>query len=445
MNVLSAVEMTELGKSIRAWVTETYGEGLSKEALNKAVDEKVREILRKSTGRGAEFVLEHNPQMVFEVEKRILSPAGDVEVNKSLQDLNDDLYLLMKIANVGQPELLKSWSSQYKDRWTSLRKALNTATSGSGLEWVPTGFSNQMIESIMLETTVAKLFYSFNMPTNPFTFPLFLDDGEAYLGGQVTTDSPSMFPASTPDTDSLTFAAKKLVANYPIADEMTEDSAISVLPILRMSIARALARAKDNAIVNGDTSSAHMDTGYSVAARDARRAWLGLRKMCMSDLKQSGSSWAGSTGLALINGLVEDFGKYGIRPKDLALLVGTNGYSKVKNVDQIRTVDKVGNAATIIDGEVKKIDGIEIVVSEYVRENLNNSGIYDGVTVTDTQMILVNKKCFWEGVQKQVTIDFEQVKREGISYLIAQQRCIWQSIYDYTTEPMIGWLYDITK
>jgi len=50
----------------------------------------------------------------------------------------------------------------------------------------------------------------------------------------------------------------------------------------------------------------------------------------------------------------------------------------------VRTVDKYGQFATVLNGELGKIDGIPVIVSEKIRENLNASGVYDGTTTTKT-------------------------------------------------------------
>lgn len=448
MLTLSKAEYEELGTIVGTSMHESLKGKMDQKDFEKAVEDKVREIIKKSTNRGGNYPLNDvDPKLIFELDKELftdpkLSPHP--EVTKELQTVNDEMYILTVACKKEVPQQLSHFGD-FEARYSELAKALNTATAGSGLEWCPTGFSRQMLQDIELEAVVASLFPTIQMPTNPYTLPVFLGDGEAYLGSEATDDDPSMFRASEFSTSDKTLTAVKLIANYPVSDEITEDSAIPVLPMMRLSIARAMAKAEDNAIINGDTSTTHLDTGYTVQAYDARRAWNGLRDMLMSTLKTASSSWSVSAGLALLRGMIEDMEIYGVDPSKVKLLCNTNMRSKLRALNEVSTNDKFGTAATIHNGIIKQIDGMDIVLSQHVKENLNSSGVYDGTTLTDTQLLAVYTPGFVRGIRKQVTIEYERVARKGIAYLVATSRRIFEPLWDTTTQPMIGQLYDITK
>jgi len=327
-----------------------------------------------------------------------------------LQEFNDDLYTMMVCLKKSHPQQLLTYKN-FESRWSELTKALNTQTAGSGLEWIPTGYSSQLIEQVELEAKVAALFRSFNMPTTTYQYPVKLTDGTAYLGGEATTDSPSMYRTSTMTTTDLSFVAKKLVANYPVTEEMTEDSIVPVLPVLKASIAKAMAKAKDNAIINGDTSTTHLDTGYTVASDDARRAWMGLRRLCSDanaalGLKNDGSAWTTAAGLGILRALVTEMGKYGLVPGDLEILLNANMFNKFKALDQVSTVDKFGTAATVKNGILTAVDGIGFTLSQHVGESQSATGIYDGTTLTGTQFLVVHKPSFWMGVRRGIKMSY---------------------------------------
>ncbi len=444
MKSMSVQEMEELGKVIGTALREQYPHVKDEATIKSLILSTVRGVLRESATRKAQWGFEPDPKDVFNIEKRLYEPAGNDDVSIQLQKWNDDVYILMKATNVDTPFALKSYSA-FSTRWGELAKALATSNAGQGEEWIPTGFSNQLIEMVEIEAVVANLFESFRMPTNPYTFPLLLSDGEAYLGAEATSDSPDDYKASTPTTSNLTFTAKKLISRAVVSEEMDEDSVIAVMPMLKSSIARSHAKAEDNAILNGDISTTHFDTGYSVATEDARRAWEGLRHECQSTLKQSGSTWATTTGLALIRGIREDMGVYGLKSADVNVLVNANMYSKLKSVTEVTTVDKIGNVATIINGEIAKFDGMQITTTQHVGENMNASGIYDAVTTSTTQLLLVYKPGFKRGIRRDFTLEVERRASKGVSYLVATSRRIWKPIFTTSTQAMIGWLYNITK
>jgi len=450
---LASVEEKEaLGKVIGEMLREQMPDffkatdvqkALQEGVINKMVDARVIDVLKNAQERKAPWHTPMKPLDQVRLEKVMSTPAGKNDVAQQFQDWNDELYTLMVIKN-GHPETLRTFP-QFLARWSELAKALNTATAGSGSEWIPTGYSSQMIEFIDLAAEVAPLFSSFTMPTNPYTYPTLLGRGTAYKGTEVTEDNPSMYHASDINTGDRTFTAVKIIANYPYSDEEDEDSIIALMPVLRKSIGEAMAMARDNAIVNGQLTAA-IDTGYSLSADDQRNLWDGLRYLCtngVSGLKQSGSTWSGSTGLALIRGLRKTMKVYGLRSKDLALLANTAMINNLKSVDQVTTVDKTGNVATLLDGEITKFDGMTITPTQHLMENVNASGVYDGVTTTKTQAMVVYKPGFWRGQRRIMRLEKERVARKGINYLVASMREIWKPIYDTTTEPLIGWLYNI--
>jgi len=443
---MSVIEFEELGKAIGTHVRETM-EGLkpTEEQIQKIVDSQVRDIMKKTAVRkapwGDSFQTEMSPIDVFQIQKVLDEPAGEDEVKKRLQDFNDNLYILTAVLKVA-PEKLNSYKS-FVTEWSELAKALNTATAGAGLEWIPTGFSSKLIEMVEIEAKVGNLFQSFSMPTNPYTYPLLLSDGEAYKGVEPKTGSPSMHRSSSPTTDDLTFTAVPLIANYPASDFMTEDSIVPIMSTFRRSIARAIAKGRDNAIINGDLTTTHLDTGYTVADYDNRRCWNGLRDQCQSSMKNDWSSWSTTAGLALIRAMVAEMGIYGLEPDDLEILCNANMYGKIRALAEVATVEKAGAAvATINKGKLESVDGIHITKTAHVEERQNASGVYDGSTVTYTQCLLVYKPGFMTGIRSGVTLEYHRNPLTSMNYLIATSRMHWKPIYDVTTEKMIGWAYN---
>ena len=451
MDNLSVKEFEELGAKIGKMVQDKFGdsEKVSDERMKKMTEDITRDIMRKSNAHGTPWQQSIPPDDVIEIEKALYSDASKDENIKKFQDWNDDLYLLCTLAKKA-PYQLTSYK-MFEKKYSELSKALNTSTAGVGEEWIPTGFSNTMLQAIELEAKVASQFYKFNMPTNPYTFPILLTDGTAYLGGEATTDSPSMYTTSTPTTDNVSFTAKKIVANYPVSDEMQEDSAVAAIPMLKKSIPKAVAKAKDNAIINGDTTSTHFDTGYTVDSEDARRAWMGLRRTASDanatlSLKIDGSGWtSAATGLAIWRTPIEDMGVYGVTMSDLVCFCNTNVYGKLRAITEVSTNDKFGTNATIHNGVLKALDGIDIVLSQHVEESQNSSGIYDGSTTTDTQFIIAHKPSFWQGVRTNFTIELVRKPLYGLDYLVATTRCVWKPVFDTTAEQCVAWVYNITK
>ena len=320
---------------------------------------------------------------------------------KELRDFADDAYIVASILRK-DPRQTKLWS-QRQGLSSSLRKAMDTATAAEGAEWVPTQLSQNYIEKFRLQSKVAALFDDIPMPSNPFKLPYVggLGASNFYLVGESTSDSPTASPASTMATGDQTLTAKKLKARTLWSDEFDEDSILPVLSILRGEIVTAGVEATEDCIINGDTTATHMDADV-VDSKDRRKIWNGLRDQCPSGTKASLATFNTTN----LKGILTTMGKYGLNPNDMALIVGAKGYHSMTGLSEVMTVDKYGEKATILNGELGKFFGIPIIVSEAIRENLNASGVYDGTTTTKTILLFVNRRGLILGTRGGVKLSF---------------------------------------
>lgn len=360
---------------------------------------------------------------------------------RELQKFNDDLLIVSTLTGK-DPRTLKMWNDRFNSS-SALRKAMDAATSGEGSEWVPTLLSSDIIEAMRLDAKVAALFPDYPMPSNPWTKPYFggVDSDDFYLASESTTDSPTASPASTPDTSSQTFTAKKLKARILFSDELIEDSIVAVLPVLKADLSKAGARVVEDIIINGDTTATHQDSDVT-DSKDRRKAWSGLRKLCPAGTQKADlSTFSTANVLALIVGM----GKYGINPGDLAFITGAKSFNKFRANSDVLTVDKYGANALILNGELAKFFGSPILVSEKIRENLNNSGVYDGSTTDKTQFLIVNRTGFALGTRGGVKLTFKTDAEVDQNQLIMSFRKAFSPLWTpSTTIATIGMGYKVS-
>ena len=107
----------------------------------------------------------------------------------------------------------------------------------------------------------------------------------------------------------------------------------------------------------------------------------------------------------------KQMGKYGTSPKELAWVVGPSVYAQMLNIDEVATLEKFGPQATILSGALAVFRGIPIIVSEFVRENLNASGVYDGTTTNRTVCHLANIRRFYLGLRRPIRVKVQQDAR----------------------------------
>jgi hypothetical protein len=223
-----------------------------------------------------------------------------------------------------------------------------------------------------------------------------------------------------------------------LTEELVEDSIIPALPLLKKDIVEAIATAIETATINGDTTAPHQDSDV-VDARDARKAWMGYRQLAQAALDMGGTLT--HTQLKVLRGLM---GVYGVNPNKLALVCSMQGYLKMTDLEQVKTLDKYGPKATVITGELAKVDNIPVVVSEWARDDLNADGVYDGITETFTQLMLVYRGAMLYGDRRNVTVktDFDIERDQNI--LVATQRLAFSRVFA-EAETFIARGYECSK
>ena len=421
---------SELLTLVRA-IKEKVDSGAQRELIDTMIQDALsqqKRSVRERVSRKGEYSLEAESE-------RLARPQLPVE----LQARADDVYLASKLLR-RDPRSLKMWS-EFAREASALRKAMDTATSEEGLEWIPTGFSSELVRKVKLALKVAALSGRIAMPTNPFKLPIDGADAVAYLTAESTSDTATKITASTPGTNNVTFDAVKLACRVLVSTELEEDSVVAILPLLRDKIVQALAEAQENATINGDTAGTHMDSDVT-ASSDVRKAWDGYRKLALSAAKIDCSTF----NITNLRAIRTALGKYGVNPCNLAWIAGISVFNKMLGLDEVMTVDKYGPNATILTGELAKLDGIPLIVSEFVREDLNASGVYDGTTTDKTILPLVYRPGFLYGDRRNITLKVSQelYMETDQDVAIATQRLDFQPVQDAASEPIVGLGYNIS-
>lgn len=341
------------------------------------------------------------------------NPCEDDRV-KELQRLNDDVCIVHGICAAGpryggMKSLGGLWS-EFESARDDFSKAMDTATTGEGLEWMPSMLSTQLQSVVELNLRVAGLHRSFPMPAPEYKLPLKIAHSIGYKAAETTNaDSPNKIPKSVVGTDDITYTAVKVAGRIVWSGEMDYDSVVPMLPLLREDIPIAIARAIETATINGQPGGT-IDTGDAPGATDARALWDGYRKYAEVN-----------TGVKLDMGAIftidgftalrKKLGPWGMVPADLAWLVSTAVYYAM-----LTLVDASGNPvvvpayaygpeATAITGELGRLQGIPVIPSEFVREDLNATGIHDGTTETKTVAGLIHRPSWMYGTRKELTIE----------------------------------------
>jgi HK97 family phage major capsid protein len=308
---------------------------------------------------------------------------------KELRSKTDEMLVASQLLKtpVQNLKMFGEWSRQARE----FKKALDTATGAQGGDWVPTNFSSELFEFVQLEAKVPSLFRTIAMPSNPYKIPVGLARINTYKQAEQTADTgqTKITVGDGSNIGNATLTAVGHAARVLTSAEFDEDSIVPVLPWLVRDIAKSLAEGREDFILNGDTAGTHEDSDIGAGSADARRRIaLGLR----ASANDGGATYKldmATFSLANLRALRLKMGKYGVNPSDMAIIVGPTGYSKLLGLTEVITMQNFGNNGTVMTGSLGSIDGMPVIVSGQVRENLNASGVYDGTTTTKTVLYMV--------------------------------------------------------
>jgi hypothetical protein len=330
-----------------------------------------------------------------------------------------------------------------KGRWEQICRALDVDTSGEGADWVPTGIGASLHEKVRASGKVAPLFTRIDLPTNPWKWPVEGADAAAYRVAEPTSDTATKVGASTPGTVAPTFDAEIFGARTLWSRSVDADSAIAILPFTTMKLVQAFVDAEEKAILDGDTDGTHQDTDVqAIGATDPRTAWDGLRKKALAQTVATATT-ASAANLGLVR---KALGKWGVNPAELAFIVGVSNYHALLSDSNLLTVDKMGPNATILNGQIGSVFGVPVIVSEHVREDLNASGVQDGITSTKTYMLCVNRNEWAIGQRMALDVEVDDsIYRETYQRVaVAFMREDFQSLAGAATNDDTAIAFNVT-
>ena len=375
--------------------------------------------------------------MTFETKLRVPSAKSQDEDMAELFQLQDAVQILSFMKrrdsnfDVKNTETFKRMQELYQ------RKTYEgyDGGAGTGAAWVPTGYSPDLIWKFELERMLASKFEIVQMPNDPFRIPRQTSRGKIYKKsrGVAVTKSKA-------GDDYVTLSTTTLAGYQSVAYEMEEDAIIAMIPFIRTDLAQDMADGEENLLLNGDTTATHQDSDCT-EADDALTSWKGLRKLSKDGSDTYDFGGADPTLLAL-RAMRSQMSKYGINPRRLLYVVGPVGLVHLLNVDEVQTLDKYGPSATVITGEIGRIDGVPILTSGYIREDLNASGNYDGATKKFTGIQLVNPSGFIIGRRRAPLMESFHDVIAGSDELVVSMREDFKKRYP-STEPLSMWGYNI--
>ena len=315
-----------------------------------------------------------------------------------------------------------------------------SGTAGQGGEWVPDEFRESMYQEYMTPRTLADEFATIQVDRPTVLIPRMNYGGRPFKRGTVSSDTvdDNAFLASTPQSAQATISITGLAARYRVDTDLIEDQAVQMVPMLTKQIGADLTDAYEDCVINGDARlfAASQDTGRNnwnirnrwggasfVDASDHRYTFNGLRYWCHpvrknTELNLGGAALTGAKILELISKTGEMAAAQG-----LMLIVSPEYFIKeFLKLDEVKTVDTFGPAATVLTGQLGSIYGVPIVLSRFMGNAMNASGFYDNITKTKSGVLCVNKSS-WVNYQKSgIIIETAKEIASGALEIVATVR-----------------------
>jgi HK97 family phage prohead protease/HK97 family phage major capsid protein len=210
--------------------------------------------------------------------------------------------------------------------------------------------SLNMENEVRRRLVVAPTLRGISMATNVMTIPVNPEAGVAtWMANTAFGTTASAGSNATHALKEITLNAYKVATNEYVAYEEEEDSLVAIMPVIRDAMVRRVARAVDRAMLRGAGSGS--DPVKGLATYDAVSA-------VTLDI-----SAGDKTTVAKLQGLRRDLGAWGLDPSELVYIVSTEGYYDLLEDTNFLTVDKVGDRATLLTGQIGSIGNTPVLVS----------------------------------------------------------------------------------
>ena len=320
----------------------------------------------------------------------------------------------------------------------SVKKAFNDQ-AGTGAEFIPDQFISDLYQTFQIPKRLRGLLTRVQADRNTLLIPRLNRGGRPYIKGEITVDSPlAKYTTSTPSTGEKTISIKGLATSYILDDAAVEDAALAVLPIFSQQIAQDLEDAFEDCMLNGDTAGTHQDTisSWNIRSRwgasglggssDHRRTFLGMRAAAAD---QSNTAAAGAAALATSADVLSGISSLGeLGASNLVMVVSPEFMIKhLMGMENLVTVDKFGPQASILNGQIGSIFGVPVVMSRFLSADLNASGIYDGVTTTQTGFVLFNAASWYLYERRGLVVEQDKDISAGAIRLVSTYRAVMGS------------------
>ncbi|MGH3834181.1 MAG: hypothetical protein ACRDSF_00535 [Pseudonocardiaceae bacterium] len=313
--------------------------------------------------------------------------------------------------------------------------AMDTAESGFGSQLVGAQYVGELWDAPRRLGKVFPLIDSFEM-TDPTAFlPVEVDIPEMLFVSESTANNSSNYTTVKTGSQRVQVDAKKFVIHQMWSGEMEEDSIIAFVPFLRRQAAMSVVHYSDSLVLNGDTTNAatgniNLDDADPADTKHYL-AFDGIRHAALVDNTANGTDAAGAVTLTLVDGQrskmidsarLVDWG-HPTDFSDLAHVADPETADKLSLLDEVLTVDKYGNNATILNGELSRLKNHPLIACIAVPKTEADGKVSTtGANNTKGQVVTVNRRGFKVGWRRRIMVETERLPATDQTRIVYSMR-----------------------
>ena len=286
------------------------------------------------------------------------------------------------------------------------KKLIEKATRWNDTDWETT-WNNNIFQGIAGRVNVEPLITSVAMNARVMNFPFNPDTGvdATWVDASNADDLNDGDKVGTAFNDvssgvtrahgltEVQMVAYKLATREYIGYEEDEDSIIPIAGIVRDAIIRRMARSSDAAILGepgGQPFTSLRGNAGGAAANDVATT-NATTEMDVDDIHTARTN----------------MGQWGHNPADLVCLISQAAYYALVTDSNVQTVDKYGENATILKGELGRVWGIPLIIGE----------TFKALGAGEARAIVLNPQNYLLGNHRGLTL-------EMATDVVAQQRAM---------------------
>lgn len=301
-------------------------------------------------------------------------------------------------------------------------RAMDTAESGYGSQLIGAQYVGELWKGAEAMSKVFGLFRSFEMDAPTAYLPVQATLPVVSYVSESTANNSSNYGTTKTGSNRVSVSASKLLMHQMWSGEMEEDSLIGFLSFLRDEAMRSWAYHMDSILLNGDTTNS--GTG-NVNLDDADPgdtsfylAFDGIRHAGIVDNTANKGDIAGAIALAsfkaskgrMLDATYKHDWSHPADADELVYVADPETADAVSFLDEVLTFDKIGDRATVLNGQQARVLNHPLIASmEVSKTEADGKVSTTGSNNVKGQIVAFNRRGGVVGTRRQMQTEVERL------------------------------------